>query len=196
MDRLQQQLAFLRETDKLKSILRNTILLDESKLENDAEHSWHICVCAMLLREHFDEPQLDFERMLKMMLVHDLVEIYAGDTFAYADAALLETQHDREAEAATKLFSLLPDDQAVEFRALWDEFEDKNTPEAKSARAMDTFMPFYWNYLTQGKQWLKLGATREKVLKRCGMIKLGSEKLYAFAMQILDESVENGYLPE
>ena len=219
MQRLEQQLTFLRETDKLKSIYRNTILLDEAqpvqafglelagrhspttsqfideRLENDAEHSWHICVCAMLLREHFDEPGLDFERLLKMLLVHDLVEIYAGDTYAYADTALLDTQHDREAESAAKLFSLLPPDQTTEFRALWDEFEEKKTIEAKTARGIDSFMPFYWNYLTQGKQWLKLGATRDKVLKRCGLIKLGSARLYEFAMQILDESVEKGYLP-
>ena len=195
MLRLEQQLAFLKEIDKLKSIMRNTLLLDRSRLENDAEHSWHICVCAMLLREYFDEPELDFERLLKLLLVHDLVEIYAGDTYAYADTALLETQHEREAESATRLFSLLQPDQAAEFRALWDEFEEKKTPEARSGRAMDTFMPFYWNYLTKGKKWLELGATRDKVLKRCGLIKLGSAKLYAFAMQILDESVEKGYLP-
>ena len=196
MNRLHQQLAFLQETDKLKSILRNTILLDESRRENDAEHSWHICVCAMLLREYFDEPELDFEHLLKLLLVHDLVEIYAGDTYAYADKTLLDTQHAREEESATRLFSLLPSDQAAEFRKLWDEFEEKQTLEARTARGMDVFMPFYWNYLTKGKKWLELGATREKVLERCGMIKLGSEKLYAFAMDILDESVEKGYLPE
>ena len=196
MQRLHQQLEFLKETDKLKSVLRNTIHLDESRRENDAEHSWHICICAMLLREYFDESQLDFERLLKLLLVHDLVEIYAGDTYAYADKAVLDTQHAREEESATKLFSILPPDQAVEFRALWDEFEEKQTIEAKTARGMDAFMPFYWNYLTKGKKWLELGATREKVLERCGMIKLGSEKLYAFAMEVLNESVEKGYLPE
>jgi len=193
--RLANQLAFLREVDKAKSVFRNTLLLDGSRRENDAEHSWHMAICAMLFTEYLDEPVRDMARLLRMILLHDVVEIYAGDTFAYGDAAALNSQHDREQAAAAALFSLLPEDQAREFHALWNEFEACATPEAKCARLADTFMPVYHNYMTQGRKWRELGATQDKVLARCAHIKNGSEELYRFICEMIEDAVEKGYLP-
>ena len=194
-ERLEKQLMFLREMDKAKSVIRNTLLLDSSRRENDAEHSWHMVVCAMLFTEYLNEPLTDMVRFFKMVLIHDAVEIYAGDTFAFASADELSSQHDRELVAADKLFPILPEDQANEFRSLWDEFEEQITPEAKCARMVDTFMPVYHNYMTKGAKWRELGATKEKVLKRCENIRNGSDVLYDFICKIIEDAVEKGYLP-
>src|SRR5262249_26088133 len=131
MSRLEQQLKFCTELDKLKGILRRSMLMDASRRENSAEHSWHLATMAMLLTEYAKTP-VDLTRALKMLLVHDVVEIDAGDTFAY-DLVNVETQHDREQQAADRLFGMLPEDQASELRALWDEFEARETPESKYA---------------------------------------------------------------
>ena len=195
LERLNKQLAFLREIDKAKSVLRNTLLLDRSRRENDAEHTWHMAICIMVLAEYLDEPINDMGRLLQMVMLHDVVEIYAGDTFVYGSEEELASQHEREKIAAEKIFSILPDDQAMEFRSLWDEFEASETTEAKCARFADTFMPVYHNYMTEGQKWRELGATKGKVLKRCENIKMGSEKLYNFICSLIDDAVRKGWLP-
>ena len=191
--RLEKQLEFLREIDKAKSVFRNTILLDSSRRENDAEHSWHMAVCAMLFLEYLNEPVSDVGRLLKMIMLHDIVEIYAGDTFAYGSD--VSSQQERELVAADKIFCILPENQAKEFRALWDEFEAYITPEAKCARLVDTFMPIYHNYMTKGIKWRELGVTQDKVLVRCTQIKKGSTELYHFISGVIDDAVQKGYLP-
>ena len=195
-ERLEKQLAFLREIDKAKSIFRNTLLLDSSRRENDAEHSWHMAICAMLFTEYLNEPINDMARLLKMIMLHDLIEIYAGDTFAYGSIAELSSQKDRELAAADRIFALLPEEQAREFRSLWDEFEANTTPESKCARLADTFMPVYHNYMTKGQKWRELGATKDKVLTRCKWIKQGSDELYNFIYTLIEDAVQKGYLPE
>jgi putative hydrolase of HD superfamily len=130
-----------------------------------------MAVCAMLFTEYLNEPINDMKRLLQMIILHDVIEIYAGDTFAYGTIAELSTQKARELSAADKIFSFLPEEQAREFRSLWDEFESSTTPESKCARLVDTFMPVYHNYMTKGQKWLELGATKEKVLARCKWIK-------------------------
>src|SRR5471032_2607798 len=131
-ERIAQQIRFIIEVDKLKEIFRQTVCIQSRRPENDAEHSWHLCLAVIVLAEHANEPGLDVLRVLKMVILHDLVEIDAGDTFAY-DTAAMAGQHDREAKAADRIFGLLPPDQARDFRALWDEFEEKKTPEARFA---------------------------------------------------------------
>ena len=192
--RFEKQLSFLREIDKAKSIFRNTILFDSSRRENDAEHSWHMAICAMIFTEYLNEPVNNMGRLLQMIMLHDVIEIYAGDTFAYGTAEELSVKNEREMAAADKIYSLLPKDQAKEFRSLWEEFEASATPEAKCARLVDTFMPVYHNYMTKGQKWREFGVTKDKVLKRCEYIKNGSDELYKFILNIIDDAVKNGYL--
>src|SRR5690606_4234005 len=161
--RLVQQIKFIAETDKLKEIFRQTINTQSRRAENDAEHSWHLCLCVIVLAEHANAPGLDVLRVLKMVILHDLVEIDAGDTFAY-DVAAMVGQHEREALAADRIFGLLPADQAADFRALWDEFEERKTPEAKFAAAVDRFQPMLLNCLTQGAAWARHGVTHDRVV--------------------------------
>src|SRR5471032_2709590 len=137
-ERLEKQVQFIIEVDKLKEVFRQTVCTQSRRAENDAEHSWHLCLCVIVLAEHANWPDLDVLHVLKMLIIHDLVEIDAGDTFAYDTAAMVH-QHEREAVAADRIFGLLPADQAREFRALWDEFEEKKTPEARFAGACDRF---------------------------------------------------------
>jgi putative hydrolase of HD superfamily len=195
-ERFERQLAFLREIDKVKSVYRNTILMDASRRENDAEHSWHMAVCAMLFLEYADDKSIDMLKVLKMIMLHDTVEIYAGDTFAY-DAEAKETQKDRETAAAEKLFGLLPPDQNEEFKALWLEFEDHKTAEAKYARLVDTFMPIYHNYVTQGQKWRELGVTKEKVLARNEpRIRDASADIWDYIQSSVADAADKGYLPD
>src|SRR3954466_15869587 len=142
--RIARQIEFIAECDKLKEIFRQTINTQSRRAENDAEHSWHLCLCVIVLAEHANAAHLDVLRVLKMLIVHDLVEIDAGDTFAY-DVAAMANQHEREAVAADRIFGLLPPDQATSFRELWDEFEKKETPEARFATAVDRFQPMLLN---------------------------------------------------
>jgi putative hydrolase of HD superfamily len=193
--RLEKQLEFLREADKAKSVFRNTILLDASRQENDAEHSWHMAICAMIFTEYLNEPVNDMGRLLQIIMLHDIIEIYAGDTFAYGTADELLSKNDRERAAADKLFSLLPEDQSKDFRSLWDEFEARITPESKCANLVDTFMPLYHNYITKGQKWLELGVTKAKVLARCSRMKDESDEIYNFACGIIADAVQKGYLP-
>ena len=192
--RLGQQLKFVMEADQLKQVVRRTLLLDGSRLENDAEHSWHAALAAMALSEYANQPDLDLARVIKMLTVHDLVEIDAGDTYAYDDDAHLDKE-ERELKAAERIFGLLPAEQAQEMRGLWDEFEAQDTPEAKFAGAMDCLMPVLHNYQTQGTQWLKSGVSSGRVLARNhARIAGGSTQLAEFVSQLVADAVEKGYL--
>ncbi|WJH35481.1 HD domain-containing protein [Paenibacillus sp. CC-CFT747] len=195
MDRLAQQIQFVVEIDKLKQVVRRARLMDDSRYENDAEHSWHQAAMAMVLAEHANDAQVDRFRVMRMLVIHDLVEIDAGDTFAYDVTGHLD-KAEREQKAADRLFGMLPPDQAQELRGLWDEFEERVTPEARFAAALDRFQPLLHNYHTQGHTWKKFGITAEMVLSRNASIAEGSEALWAYARRLIEESVEKGYLPE
>ena len=190
--RLKEQLTFLVEIDKLKGIVRQTHLLETPRRENSAEHSWHIAMMALLLCEHAGE-EIDQLQVLKMLLIHDIVEIDAGDTFCY-DLEGATDKEQRERKAADRIFGLLPRDQGNELRALWDEFEAQQTPEAKFAGAMDRLMPLLHNYHSEGKGWIEHAITRSQVVERNKHIKAGSAMLWQYASEIIDESVEKGYL--
>ncbi|QTH45430.1 HD domain-containing protein [Cohnella sp. LGH] len=192
-DRLSAQLAFLVEIDKLKSVLRKTYLIDKSRLENSAEHSWHVALWSMLMLEHANDPSLDLHRVVRMLLLHDLVEIDAGDTFAY-DTQGYEDKEERENAAAARLFGLLPDDQREEWITLWREFEDGETAEAKYAAALDRLQPIIHNHYTGGVSWRKNGIVRSQVLKRLDPVKQVSETLWAFTQEILQKSIDQGIL--
>jgi putative hydrolases of HD superfamily len=191
--RLAQQIEFIVEIDQLKQVLRRTYLIDKSRRENDAEHSWHLGLMAILLVEHAQQPQLDLLRVLKMVLVHDLVEIDAGDTFAYDEVGAVDKAA-RETAAAERIFDLLPTDQAVELRALWDEFEARQTPEAQYAAALDRFQPMLHNYRTQGKAWQEHGITADQVLARNQHMADGSPALWNYARRFVADAVAKGYL--
>ena len=194
MMRLAQQIQFIAEVDKLKEIFRQTINTQSRRAENDAEHSWHLCLCVIVLAEHANSPRLDVLRVLKMVIIHDLVEIDAGDTFAY-DTAAMVGQHEREAIAADRIFGMLPDNQAADFRALWDEFEEKRTPEAKFAAALDRFQPMLLNCLTEGAAWNRHGVTQDRVIARNQHIADGSTELWRFAEEMINGVVAAGHLP-
>ena len=194
--RLARQIEFIAEVDKLKEVFRQTILTQSRRAENDAEHSWHLCLCVIVLAEHASREagrDLDILRVLKMVIIHDLVEIDAGDTFAY-DTARMADQHEREAKAADRIFGLLPADQAAEFRALWDEFEEKTTPEAKFATAVDRFQPMLLNVRTQGHAWKTHGITQPRVLARNKMIGEGCPPLWDYAQAMVAGAVKDGHL--
>jgi len=194
-ERFEQQLAFLIEVDKMKTILRQTLLVDKSKRENDAEHSWHFALMAMILYEYADQTKVDLTRVMKMALVHDLIEIYAGDTFAYDDAAN-ESKEEREALAAQKLFSLLPQDQGHEIHALWLEFDQMETTDAQYAAAIDRLQPFINNYMTEGHTWRAGNVTSDKVYKRMDMIRTAAPDLWPFVVETIHQSVAKGYLKQ
>ena len=190
--RLEQQIGFILEIDRLKHIYRRTFLLDKSRPENDAEHSWHIAVMALLLAEHANAP-VDVSHVIKMLLIHDLVEIDAGDTYLYDEQATA-SKAAREQQAADRIFGLLPADQAQAYRALWDEFEAKHTPDAQFAAALDRLQPLLHNYYTAGLSWQKHGVTSDQVLARCAHIQDGSTVCWDYATQLIQHAVEKGYL--
>lgn len=191
--RLEQQMRFIIEADKLKEIFRQTLVTQSRRAENSAEHSWHFALMVITLAEHSNHQPLDVLRVLKMVLIHDLVEIDAGDTFAY-DTRNVADQHERESRAADRIFGLLPSDQAADYRALWDEFEAQATPEARFAAACDRFHPMLLNCLTQGHAWQKHGITQDRVLARNAHIEQGSTELWAYARRMIDEAVARGHL--
>ena len=191
-DRLQQQIAFLLEIDKLKQIIRQTYLLDETRKENDAEHSWHFAMFALILVEYAPEP-VDILKVIKMALVHDLVEIDAGDTFLYDESGNAD-KAEREAKAADRIFALLPAEQGREIRALWEEFEAKETPESKFAGALDRFQPFLHNCNTQGRAWREHGITADRVLQSNSHISIGAPILWNRVQELVDEMVAEGYI--
>lgn len=193
LDRLRQQIQFVAEVDKLKNIFRQTLVTDTRRQENDAEHSWHLTLLAIILVEHANVPSLDLLRVLKMLIIHDLVEIDAGDTFAY-DTARMANQHEREALAADRIFGLLPMEQSRELRGLWDEFEARATPESKFAAAVDRFQPMLLNCLTEGAAWRKHGVTADRVIARNQHIAEGSAVLWEYAAAMINEAVTKGHL--
>ncbi len=192
-DRLARQVQFILEVDKLKEIFRQTINTQSRRAENDAEHSWHLCLCVIVLAEHANFQQLDVLRVLKMLILHDLVEIDAGDTFAY-DAARMADQHAREALAADRIFGLLPPDQTREFRALWDEFEAQQTPEARFALAADRFQPMLLNCHTEGAAWRRHGVTQDRVLARNAAVAEGCRPLWEYVVKMVQTAVDAGHL--
>ena len=192
-DRLQRQLAFILEIDKLKHVVRRTLLLDGSRRENDAEHSWHFALMAVLLSEYASDQSLDVLRAVKMALVHDLVEIDAGDTYAY-DSAGMQDKDDREPRAAKRIFGLLPSEQGAELCALWEEFEAMATPESRYANALDRLQPMLHNYHTGGTSWLEHGVHADQVRGRCAPIHSGAPELGVYIDQLIDDAVDKGYL--
>jgi putative hydrolases of HD superfamily len=192
MTRLEQQLAFCRELDPLKGILRQSLLMDASRRENSAEHSWHLATMAMLLSEYAAEP-VDLTRVLKMLLVHDVVEIDAGDTFAY-DTVNAQTQHDREQKAANRLFGLLPQEQGSELRSLWDEFEERQTAESKYANALDRLQPLMQNFYSGGASWRKHNVTQEQVMKRMEPVKIGMPEVWPIVLKLIDDAAKQGFV--
>ncbi|CUS03570.2 conserved protein of unknown function [Candidatus Promineifilum breve] len=190
--RLAQQLAFIVEIDRLKSIIRRAPLIDGSRRENSAEHSWHLALMAMVLAEHIDEP-VDVGRTIRLVLVHDIIEIDAGDTFAYDLTGYLD-KAEREERAAGRIFGLLPGDQAAEFRALWDEFEAGRTAEARFANALDRLMPLFHNYLNEGGVWRDNSIGADKVRRRMAPVGEVSAALGDLVEAFVMAALERGYI--
>lgn len=190
--RLADQLAFLIEVDQLKTVLRASPLAAADRRENDAEHSWHLALMVPLLAEYADEP-IDVGHTMRLVVVHDLVEVYAGDTPLYDDA-LRVTQVERELAAADALFGMLPEDQAGELRALWDEFEERVTPEARFAKALDRLEPMLLNWMAGGGTWRTPGVTADTVAARTSAIGEASAQLGAAVRTMIDEGVRRGWV--
>lgn len=193
-ERIAKQIAFALELDKEKSVFRQTHLSGHGRNENDAEHAWHMAIMAYLLKEYSNEP-VDIARVMIMCLIHDVVEIDAGDTYAY-DSEGLATQKAREDVAKERIFSLLPEDQKEEFTAIFDEFEANETAEAKFAHSMDNFQPLILNNSNGGGDWKEHGVTAKKVYGRQSRTKEGSEKIYEITDKIIQENIRKGSLPE
>ncbi len=191
-ERLQKQLDFILEIDKEKNIFRQTHLSGHGRNENDAEHAWHMAIMAYLLQEYSNE-KIDVARVMLMCLIHDVVEIDAGDTYAY-DAEGLKTQKAREEAAKERLYSMLPEDQKADLTAIFDEFEERKTPEAKFARALDNLQPLLLNNSNDGGDWRNHDVTAEKVYERQSRTREGSEKLFEVTDTILKENIAKGNL--
>ncbi|WP_061035847.1 MULTISPECIES: HD domain-containing protein [Vibrio] len=193
MERLEKQLALLIELDQLKSVLRRTrVKSAEGRLENSGEHSWHVALMAVLMQEHANAP-VDIGRVIKMLLIHDVVEIDAGDTFVY-DVAASKEQEEKELKAAERLFGMLPSDQSSELLALWNEFEAAQTDDAKYAKALDRLIPMLLNYHNDGQSWIENGVTREQALTVNKRIELGSVTLWDKAKELIEGATEKGWL--
>jgi putative hydrolases of HD superfamily len=193
MEPLDRQVGFLLEADRLKTVLRQSTLTDRSRRENSAEHSWHLALMALVLAEHAP-PGADLGRVIAMVVLHDLVEIDAGDLSVYAGEADQARQRQAERAAADRLFPLLPPAQASELRALWDEFEERVTAEAKFARALDRLQPMLINMVTGGGTWLSSGVTATEALARVALVEDGSPSLGAYARAMIDTAVDRGIL--
>lgn len=190
--RFEQQIRFILEADKVKNIFRQTYLADGSRKENDAEHSWHLALAAVLLKEHIKE-EIDLSKVIIMVLIHDLVEIDAGDTYAY-DSRGAVTKRDRELKAADRIFGILPDDQKRYFRSLWDEFEEYKTPESQYAHLLDNFQPLLLNDASGGKSWTEHGVKKSQVCRRNERIPGISMTVWERMNEIMDRHVEKGHL--
>lgn len=191
--RLMKQIQFIVEIDKLKQILRQNVVIGTTRNENDAEHSWHLAVMAILLSEYSVEKDIDILKVVKMVLIHDLVEIDAGDTFCY-DEKGNEDKEDREQKAAKRLFNILPSDQAQEVWDLWKEFEELNTAESRFAACLDRLQPLILNYNTNGHTWQKPGIVSAKVLKRNELLEKNTPALWEFVKEVIEDSIRKGYL--
>lgn len=193
MERLEKQLALLIELDQLKSVLRRTrVKSADRRLENSGEHSWHVALMAVLMQEHANTP-IDIARVMKMLLIHDVVEIDAGDTFVY-DVAASKEQEEKELIAAERLFGMLPSDQGDELFSLWKEFEAAQSDDAKYAKALDRLIPMLLNYHNDGQSWKEHGVTREQALTINKRIEFGSVTLWDKAKELIEEATEKGWL--
>jgi len=194
-DRFRQQIEFILEVDKLKNVLRKTILMDRSRRENSAEHSWHIALTVLVLSEYAKDSDVDLFRVMKILLVHDLIEIDAGDTYCYDDQGRKD-QARREKNAADRIFNLLPADQATTLRELWDEFEERETPESRFANALDRLQPFLHNYFTEGQTWQENNIKRAQVKSRMRPVDDGAPVLWNYVSSLIDDGVKKGFLGE
>ena len=191
--RFDRQLSFLIQADRMKNVLRQTLLADGSRQETDAEHSWHLALTAMALYEYRGLSGISLDRVIRMALVHDLVEIYAGDTFCYDETAN-QDKAQREKEAADRLFGTLPEDQGVEYRKLWEEFDAMETADARYAACMDRLQPFLHNTLTDGHTWVESGTDRAAVEKRMAVVKEFLPEVYEWVSDNIEEAVRKGWL--
>jgi len=191
-ERLERQINFILEIDALKGVLRQSYLLGAARRENAAEHSWHVAVMAVVLAEHANEP-VDPARVAMMMLIHDIVEVDAGDTYVY-DESRVAAKPERERAAADRLFGMLPADQAAELRALWEEFESCRTADARFAVALDRLMPVLHNIHTAGRSWREHGITADRVISRNSTMREGSEALWEYARSLIEGAVAKGHL--
>lgn len=188
MERLQKQMEFILEVDKVKQIVRQTYLTDGSRKENDAEHSWHLALMAVLLKEYANE-EVDLAKVIPMVLIHDLVEIDAGDTYAY-DQAGLKTQRERETKAADRIFGMLPEDQGTKFRDLWEEFEAYETAEAKFAHVLDNCQPLILNDASGGKSWQEHTVHKSQIYKRNEHTGEGSREIWEYMKQLIEKHIQ------
>lgn len=192
MTRLEQQICFILEVDKLKNIVRQNFLSDGSRKEDDADHSWHLALMCALLSEYSNE-SIDVLKTMTMVLIHDIIEIDAGDTYAYDSGANVSKQ-ERELKAADRIFQLLPVDQAAYIRGLWNEFEEGTTAEAKFAATLDRLQPFLLNAASDGKSWREHGISFSQVMKRNEVTPFGSETLWKYQYELMKQQVEKGNL--
>lgn len=191
-ERFEKQIDFILEADKEKNIYRQTHVIGYSRNENDAEHAWHMAMMIYLLKEYANE-EFDVAKAMMMALTHDIVEIDAGDTYAYDEKAK-ETQAEREAKAADRIYGLLPEDQMQELKGLFEEFEACKTPEARFVRAMDNLQPLLLNDANEGRDWLSHNVCKSQVAKRNAKTRLGSEEIWEAAMEIVEENVKKGHI--
>lgn len=194
LERLEKQIRFIVEIDKVKNIFRQTYLADAGRKENDAEHSWHIALMAYLLQEYAEKP-VDVSKVMLMVLIHDLVEIDAGDTYAYDDAGA-ETKRAREEAAADRIFGLLPEDQGQYFRELWEEFEAYESPEGKYAHLLDNFQPLLLNDASGGLSWQEHQVRKSQIYKRNEKIEETSETIWNCMKEIVQKHIECGHVEE
>ena len=192
---LQKQLSFIVEVDKVKNIMRRTLLIDGSRRENDAEHSWHLAIMAMLLTEYAEDKNFTLDKVLKMVIVHDLVEVYAGDTFAFDVQGNIEKE-EKEKLAADKLFSQLPENQGKQLRKLWEEFDEMKTPDARYAAALDRLQPFIHNLCTEGHTWVLAKVTKEQVYKRSGLSMEVLPALKPWMEEQINFAIKKGWIVE
>ena len=193
-DRLQKQMDFIVEIDKVKKIMRQTYLADASRKENDAEHSWHLALMAVLLKEYSNE-DVDLSKVIPMVLIHDLVEIDAGDTYAYSGEDPEETET-RERKAALRIFGMLPEDQGQWLRSLWEEFEAYETPEAKFARTLDNCQPLLLNDASDGKSWKEHGVHKSQIYKRNQHTGEGSREIWEYMQKLIDRHIQLGHVTD
>lgn len=189
---LQQQIQFITEIDKLKSVIRRSKIIGGTRYENSAEHSWHLAMMAITLQNYAESP-VDISKVINMLVVHDIVEIDAGDTFAY-DPKGNEDKQERERRAADRIFGLLPEVQAAQIRSLWEEFEEGKTAEARFAMAIDRLQPLLLNYYNSGSSWKENKVKYDQVLKRIRVLETATPKLWHYAVQLIEEARKRGYL--
>ncbi len=192
MERLQKQMKFILEADKVKNIIRQTYLADGKRRENDAEHSWHLALMAVLLKEYAPE-EVDLSKVIPMVLIHDLVEIDAGDTYAY-DEAGAATKAERETKAADRIFGLLPSDQGKWFRELWEEFEAYQTPEAKYAHMLDNSQPLFLNDASEGKSWAEHQVKKSQIYKRNAKTGEGAPAIWEYMQTLIQKHIDEGHI--